>query len=179
MFQCKCIGMKTFFCNLIFCCSVAQSCSTLCNPMSYCTPGLPVPHHLPKFAQVHVQESVMSPNHLILLCLTLLLPSIFARIPMSQLFTSGKILEFQLQHQSFQWVFKVDFHLDWVVWSPCCSRDSQKSSPAQQFQGINSLVLCFFYSSALTTIRDHQKENSLDNMNLCVPSNGFAFQHTV
>ena len=57
--------------------------------MNYSTPGLPVPHHLPKFAQVHVQESVMSPNHLIFLCLTLLLPSIFARIPMSQLFTSG------------------------------------------------------------------------------------------
>ena len=89
MFQCKCIGMRTFFCNLIFCCSVAQSCSTLCNPMNYSTPGLPVPHHLPKFAQVHVQESVISPNHLIFLCLTLLLPSVFARIPMSQLFTSG------------------------------------------------------------------------------------------
>ena len=104
-----------------------KSCPTLGNPMDCSMPGLPVPHHLPKFAQVHVQESVMSPNHLILLCLTLLLPSIFARIPMSQLFTSGKILEFQLQHQSFQWVFKVDFHLDWLVWSPCFSRDSQKS----------------------------------------------------
>ena len=34
--------------------SVTQSCPTLCDPMGYSTPGLPVPHHLPKLAQVHV-----------------------------------------------------------------------------------------------------------------------------
>ena len=34
--------------------SVAQSCLTLCDPMDCSTPGFPVPHHLPKFAQVHV-----------------------------------------------------------------------------------------------------------------------------
>ena len=33
---------------------VAQSCLTFYNPMDCSTPGLPVPHHLPKFAQVHV-----------------------------------------------------------------------------------------------------------------------------
>ena len=35
-------------------CSVAQSCPTLCNPMHCSMPGLSVPHHLPKFAQIHV-----------------------------------------------------------------------------------------------------------------------------
>ena len=35
-------------------CSVAQLCLTLCNPMDCSMPGLPVPHHLLKFAQVHV-----------------------------------------------------------------------------------------------------------------------------
>ena len=35
-------------------CSVAQLCPTLCDPMDCSTPGLPVPHHLPEFAQVHV-----------------------------------------------------------------------------------------------------------------------------
>ena len=29
---------------------------TLYDPMDYSTPGFPVPHHLPEFAQVHVQE---------------------------------------------------------------------------------------------------------------------------
>ena len=36
------------------CCSVAQSFLTFCDPMDCSTPGLPVPHHLLKFAQVHV-----------------------------------------------------------------------------------------------------------------------------
>ena len=36
------------------CCSVTQSCPTLCNPMDCSTPGLSVLHHLLKFAQVHV-----------------------------------------------------------------------------------------------------------------------------
>ena len=32
------------------CCSIAQSCLTLCNPMDYCTLGFPILHHLPEFA---------------------------------------------------------------------------------------------------------------------------------
>ena len=34
--------------------SVAQSCSTLCNPANHSTPGLPVHHQLPEFTQTHV-----------------------------------------------------------------------------------------------------------------------------
>ena len=33
--------------------SVAQSCPTLCDPMNRSTPGLPVHHKLPEFAQTH------------------------------------------------------------------------------------------------------------------------------
>ena len=43
----------------------------------------------------------------------------------------AKVLE--LQHQSFQKTFKIDFLQDWMVWSSCCPRDSQESSPAPQF----------------------------------------------
>ena len=35
-------------------CSGTQRCLTLCDPMDCSTPGLPVPHHLPEFAQVYV-----------------------------------------------------------------------------------------------------------------------------
>ena len=38
------------------CCSVAQSCPTLCDPMDYSMPGLSVPHYLSQFAQVHVHD---------------------------------------------------------------------------------------------------------------------------
>ena len=61
----------------------------------------------------------------------------------------AKVLEFQLQHQSFQWILRVDLFLDWLVWFPCCSRDSQDSSLAPQFKSNNSLTLSLLYSSAL------------------------------
>ena len=38
----------------VSCCSVAKSCLTLCSPVDCSTPGFPVLHHLPKFAQTHV-----------------------------------------------------------------------------------------------------------------------------
>ena len=39
------------------------------------------------------------------------------------------VLEFQLQHQSFQWIFRDDLLQDGLVGSPCSPRDSQGSSP--------------------------------------------------
>ena len=64
---------------------------TLCDPMDYCTPGFPVFHHLPEFAQCRVHWVHDAIQHLVLCC-SLLLPSIFASIKifsMSQLFASG------------------------------------------------------------------------------------------
>ena len=55
--------------------------------------------------------------------------------PMNRPFTSGgQKLELQLQHQCFQWIFRVDSIWDWLVWSPCSPRDSQESSPAPQLK---------------------------------------------
>ena len=70
----------------------------------------------------------------------------------SCLYQVAKTLE--LQHQSFQWIFRADFFLNWLVWSPCCPRDSQKSFPAPQFESINSWVLSLFYGPTLTSIHD-------------------------
>ena len=66
--------------HFICICSVAQSCSTLCDPMDCSMPGFPVHHQLLELAQTHVIESVMPSNHLILCSPLLLLPSIFASI---------------------------------------------------------------------------------------------------
>ena len=73
-----------------------------------------------------------------------------------------KGLEFQLQHQSFQWMFRTDFLYDWLVGSPCSPRDSQESSPTPQFKSINFSVLSFLYGSTLTSIRDYWKNRSCD-----------------
>ena len=57
----------------------------------------------------------------------------------------AKVLDLQLQHQSFQWIFRIDFLSDWLVGSLCSPRDSQESSP--QFKSINWLALSLLYGS--------------------------------
>ena len=102
-------------------------------------------------------EPVIPSNRLVFCHPLLLLPSIVPRI---RVFFSEldlhirwpKYWELQLQHQPFQWIFRVDFIWDWLVWSPCCPRYSQESYPALQFENINSLVLSLLYGPALTTI---------------------------
>ena len=44
---------------------VAQSCLTLCDPMNHSTPGLPVHHKFPEFAQTHAHQvgDAIQPSH--------------------------------------------------------------------------------------------------------------------
>ena len=93
--------------------SVAQSCPTLCNPWTAAHQGsLSITNSwsLLKFMSI---ESVMPSNYLILCRPLLLLPSIFSSIRVFSNVSSShqvtKVLEFQLQHQSFQWIFRTDF----------------------------------------------------------------------
>ena len=80
-------------------------------------------------------ESVMPSNHLILCCSLLLLPSVFPRIRVFSI-ESGlhirwpKCWSFSFSISPFQWIFRVDFLYDWLVWSPFFPRNSQESSPA-------------------------------------------------
>ena len=55
----------------------------------------------------------------------------------------AKLLELQLQYQSFQWNFRIDFLYDWLVLSPFSQRGSRESSPTPQFKSINSSALSF------------------------------------
>ena len=75
-----------------------------------------------------------------------------------------KVLEFQLQHQTFQWIFRTDFLYDGLVWSPCSPRDSQKYSPTPQCKSIvlSSSVLSFLYGSTFTSTHDYCKNHSFD-----------------
>ena len=93
--------------------SVAQSCPTLCNPMDGSTTGIPVHHQLPEFTQTHVHwvsEAIQTSHPLSSHSL-----QDFNLSHHQGLFKWGssshqvsKVLEFQLQHQSFQWIFRTD-----------------------------------------------------------------------
>ena len=110
-------------------------------------------------------ESVMPSNHLIL-CRPLLPPSIFFSIRVGNesvlRIRWPKVLEFQLQDYSFQWIFRNDFLYDRLVGSPCSPRDSQESSLTPQFKSINYLVLSFLYGPTLTSIHNYWKNHSFD-----------------
>ena len=63
------------------CCSVAQSCATLCDPMDCSMPGFPVRHYLLELAQAHVHWSgVITSNHLVHCHPLILLSSVFPSI---------------------------------------------------------------------------------------------------
>ena len=101
--------------------SVAQSCLTLCDPEDYSTQGFPVHHQLPEFLPTHVHRvsGAIQPSH----PLSSPSPPAFNLYQDQGLFKSvsslhqvAKVLEFQLQHQSFQWIFrtKISFRMDWL-----------------------------------------------------------------
>ena len=111
-------------------------------------------------------KSVMLCSHLIL-CHPLLLlppipPSIRAFSNESTLHEVAKVLEFQLQHQSFQRTLRADLLQNGLVGPPCSPRDSQESSPTPQFKSINSSALSFLHSPTLTSIPAYWKNHSLD-----------------
>ena len=94
--------------------SVAQLCPTHCDPMNRSTPGLPVHYQLPELTQTHVHwvGDAIQPSH----PLSSPSPPAFNLSQHQSLFQwlscshqVAKVLEFQLQHQSFQWTLRTDF----------------------------------------------------------------------
>ena len=92
----------------------SQSYPTICNPMDCSMPGLPVHHQLPEPAQTHVHQvgDAIKPSHL----LSSPSPPAFNLSQHQGLFQwvssshhVPKVLELQLEHQSFQWIFRTDF----------------------------------------------------------------------
>ena len=60
---------------------------------------------------------------------------------LSSSYQVAKVLELQLQHQSFQWTLRTDILQDGLVGSPCSPRDSQEFSPTLHFKSISSSAL--------------------------------------
>ena len=112
-FKINCM-LSAFFSTLSQFSSVAQSCLTLCDPMDCSTPSLPAHYQLLEFTQTHVHQvgDAIQPSHL----LSSLSPPAFHLSQHQGLFKwvssshqVAKVLEFQLQHLSFQWIFRTEF----------------------------------------------------------------------
>ena len=139
------------------CCSFAQSCLTLCDPMDCSTTRPPCySPNLPEFAQVHVHciNDAVQPSHP-------LMPSsppalslsqhqgLFQWVVCSHQMTQNTGTSASASSPASEYSGFIFLKTDWF--DLCCPRDSQESSPAPQFEGINSLAFCLLYGPALTT----------------------------
>ena len=105
---------------------------TLCDPMDCNKPGFPIHHRLLELAQTHVHQvgDAIQPSH----PLSSSFPPAFNLsqhqgplqwvISLNQV---AKVMEFQLQHQSCQWIVRTDFLQDWLFWSPYSLEKTLKS----------------------------------------------------
>ena len=108
-------SVKSFWCAIVF-----QSSPTLWDPMDCSTPGFPVHHQLSELTQTHVHwvGDAIQPSHPV----SSPSPPAFNLSQHQGLFQwvgsshqVAKVLEFQLQHQSFQWIFRlISFRMDWL-----------------------------------------------------------------
>ena len=135
---------------------VAQSCLTLCDLMDCSTAGLSVQRQLPELAQTHVHwvSDVIQPSHL----LSSSSPPVFNLSRPQGLFQwvssshqVAKVLEFQLQHQSFQWIFRTDF--GWTGWISLLSKGLSRvfSNTIIQKHQFFSAQLSLWYRSHIHT----------------------------
>ena len=163
---------------------VAQSCLILCNPMNHSTPGLPVHHQLLESTQIHVHwvGDTIQPSQ------PLLSPSppafnlsqyqgLFKWV--SSLHQEAKVLEFQLQHQSFQWTpgltsFRMD-SLDLLA------VQGTLKSLLQHHSSKASILWCsaFFTVQISHPYMTTGKTIALTRWDLCWQSNVSAFEYAI
>ena len=155
----------------------------LCNSKDYSRPGFPVLHHLQEVAQTHVYWV----NEAIQLSHPFLPPS-----PLPSIFPSTKVFSNELalcirwpQDWSFSFSISpsneysglISFRIDWF--DLLTVQGTQESSPAPQFESINSSVFSLLCGPTPTPVHDYWKNHSFDEMGLSWQSDIFAFKYAV
>ena len=142
------------FHSVQFSCSVM---STLCNPMDCSTPGFPVHHQLPEFAQTyfHWIGDAIQPSH----PLSSSCPPVFNLSQHQDLFQWVSSAHQVPKYWSFsfsssppnEYLGLISYRIDWL--NPLAVQEAFFSNT--QFKSINSYVLSFLYSPTLTSIHDY------------------------
>ena len=144
--------------------SIAQSCSTICDPVDCSTPGFPVYHQLPELAQTRVIKSVMPSNHLILCHPLLLLPSIF---PSIRVFSSESVICIRWpKYWSFSFSISpsndysglISFRMDWL--GLIAVQGTFKSLFQHHGSKASILHRSAFFMVQLTSTHDYYKNHS-------------------
>ena len=144
----------------------------LCDPMNCSTPGLPVHHQLPEFTQTlfHLVSDAIQPSH------PLSSPSPPALNPsqnqslfqwVNSSHEVAKVLEFQLQHHSFQRNPRVDLLQNGLVGSPCSLGASISGMYFQVLHPLNPLTIMYY--SSLSLFKDFDLKSILSDINIAIP----------
>ena len=147
--------------------------------MNNSTPGSSILHHLLEFAQMHVIESVMVSNHLILYR-PFLLSSIFPNI---RVFSKEQALRIRWTKSwsfsfsnspSNEYLGLISFRIDWFDFL-AVQGDSQESSPAPQFESIESSVLSLIYGPIFPSVYDYWENHIFEYIDHCLQRDVSAF----
>ena len=161
--------------------SIAHSRPTLCNPMDCSMPGFPILHQLLELAQtyVHWVGDAIQPNHLILHCPLLLLPSVF---PSIRVFSSKVVLPSGGQSigaSASASVFPMNIH-DWFPLGLNCLISLQSKGLSRVFSSTTIRKHQFFSAQPSLWSNSHihiwqWKNHSFDSTDLCRQSSVSAF----
>ena len=162
------------------CCSVAESCPTLCCPMKGSTPGFPVLHHLLELAQTHVHwvGDAIQPSHPLLSHLCLLLPpSIFPSIRVFSnvsacLIRWPKYWSFSIS-LSNEYSGLISFSMDWFDLLAGQGLSRVFSNTTVQKHQFFSTQASLWSNSHI--VHDYWKNHSFDHVDLCQQSDVCAF----
>ena len=161
------------------CFLVTKLCLTLCDLMDCSMAGFPVLHHLWVCSKSCPLSQWWHPtisSSAVPSCPAFSLSQhqgLFQWVSSSH--QMAKVLELQLQHQPFPWIFKIYFLYHWLRWSSCCPRNTQESSLAPQFKSIRSSALSFLCNPTLTFIHNYWKNHSFDYTDIFQQSDVSAF----
>ena len=154
----------TYVCVYCFCYSVTKLHLTLRNPTDGSTPGFPVLRHLLKFAQTHIHwiSNAIQPSHPVA-PFSSCLQSSSASGSLQWVSSSHQVAKvLELQHQSFQRIFRVDFLLGLTGLISLQPRDSQESSPYPDLKASILWHSAFF----MVQLYIYWKNHSFDYTNL-------------
>ena len=134
---------------------VTQSCPTLCNPTDCTVHGILQARILEWVAYSFSRGSFRPRNWTGVSCI-----AFFTSWAIREVQRGGQSIGASASAPDLPVNIQGPFPFNWLVWSPCCPRNSQESSPTAQFKSISSSVLSLLYGPTLTTVHGYWRNQT-------------------